>query len=226
MLKLRARARGLMKRAFPVRTKNQSEMSYWRRKRAEEPEGLHNDHYEYFYTEFFGLSHDDYRGKAVLDIGCGPRGSLEWADVAGRRVGLDPLVNSYRELGIDRHKMEYIHAGVEKMPVADGSFDIVCSFNNLDHVDNLQRAIREIKRVTKIGGLFLLITEIEHRATVNEPHSLPRDIASQFGPEFTTVSDEVYGVRDDHDLYRSLRERVPYEPGQEGIVCAKMLRQG
>ena len=31
------------------------------------------------YTVVFGLTRDDFAGKAVLDVGCGPRGSLEWA---------------------------------------------------------------------------------------------------------------------------------------------------
>lgn len=224
MLKLAARARGLMQRAFPTRTKNASEMAYWQQRSEAEPDGLRNDHYKFFYTEFFSLSDDDYRGKAVLDIGCGPRGSLEWADMAARRVGVDPLVNKYRELGIDRHAMEYVHAGAEKMPLPDASFDIVCSFNNFDHVDNVEKSVREIKRVTKPGGLFLLITEIDHPATVNEPHCLPRNVAAWFAPEMSVMSDRVFGVRPDHDLYRSLREEVSYVPGEEGIVCAKLVR--
>ena len=31
----------------------------------------------------------------TTDIGCGPRGSLEWATMAAERVGLDPPVNKY-----------------------------------------------------------------------------------------------------------------------------------
>ena len=55
-------------------------------------------HYAYFYTTHFGLSETDYAGKAVLDIGCGPMGSLEWATMVRERVGLDPLADAYRRL--------------------------------------------------------------------------------------------------------------------------------
>ena len=45
--------------------------------------------YRWAFTEHFGLDPGFYRGKRLLDVGCGPRGSLEWADMAAERVGLD-----------------------------------------------------------------------------------------------------------------------------------------
>jgi hypothetical protein len=59
-------------RPFRVAIKEAAELDYWRgRARAEAK--LDNSHYQYFYTTLFGLTSDDYRGKRVLDIGCGPR---------------------------------------------------------------------------------------------------------------------------------------------------------
>jgi SAM-dependent methyltransferase len=101
------------------------------------------------FTDLVGLDAGFYRGKAVLDIGCGPRGSLEWADEASRRVGLDPLADDYRELGTDAHAMDYVAAGSEAMPFGDGEFDVVATINSLDHVDDLGRTVAEIKRVTR-----------------------------------------------------------------------------
>jgi len=56
----------------------------------------------------------------ALDIGCGPRGSLEWADMTKERYGLDPLANEYLKLGADKHKMKYVASGAEKIPFEDG----------------------------------------------------------------------------------------------------------
>ena len=53
------------------------------------------------------------------------RGSREWADVAAERVGLDPLVPAYRELGIDRHQMGFCVACSECIPFADSCFDVI-----------------------------------------------------------------------------------------------------
>jgi hypothetical protein len=45
---------------------------------------------------------DFFKGKKFLDIGCGPRGSLEWASQATTRVCADPLAVQYGKLGADK----------------------------------------------------------------------------------------------------------------------------
>ena len=67
----------------------------------------------------FGLDKRFFGDKRILDIGCGPRGSLEWADNATETVGADPLVGVYRRLGTDRHRMKYVEAGAERLPFPD-----------------------------------------------------------------------------------------------------------
>ena len=105
----------------------------------------------------------------MLDIGCGPRGSLELADTALERVGLDPLAKEYLKLGDASHMMTYVASRSESIPFADGYFDIVCSFNSFDHVADLKRTIiAEIVRVVKPGGLFLLLSEVNHAPTKTE----------------------------------------------------------
>jgi len=146
-------SRRLMRCLFPQRHKGQHELQYWLQRRSAEGE-LDNSHYVELYTTRFAISKDFYRGKRILDIGCGPRGSLEWAEMAAERVGLDPLAREYMKLGADRHQMNYVASGAEAMPFPKAYFDVVCSFNSLDHVANLDRTIGEIKRVTKaVAGL-------------------------------------------------------------------------
>jgi ubiquinone/menaquinone biosynthesis C-methylase UbiE len=214
---------GVLGLLAPVKFKNFMEVRYWR-KRLHQEGKFSNSHYEFFYTDFFGLSRKDYVGKSVLDIGCGPRGSLEWISKEADCTGVDPLVEKYRGLGIEEHTMNYVNAGVENIPFADGYFDIVTSFNNLDHVDDVGAAVSEIKRVTAKGGTFLLVTEVEHPATATEPQNLPRTIASFFGPEFCVVSQGICAVRDDHDIYRSLRDGNPFVEGEEGVVYARFVK--
>lgn len=210
-------------RNAPVRYKNWMELRYWRGRHRQEGL-LSHSHYEYFYTTFFGLDRQAYSGKRVLDIGCGPRGSLEWIAAKAECVGIDPLVPQYRALGTDDHRMKYVHAGVEKMPFPNGHFQVVTSFNNLDHVDDIDKALTEIKRVTHLGGTLLLITEVEHEASATEPQNLPRSIAHRFEPEFKILSQGICAVRDDHNVYQSLRDNKAFEPGKEGIVYARFVR--
>ena len=95
------------------------------------------------------------------------------ADMAAERVGLDSLAREYMKLGADRHKMRYVDAGAESIPFPTAHFDAAFSFNSLDHVHDLGRAIAEIKRIVKPGGLFLLITEIDHARRLLSRRAFP-----------------------------------------------------
>ena len=224
--RLRYRAEHAYASLFPERYKEAHELAYWRSKAASEGV-LGNGHYAYFYTEFFGLPRGFYTGRRVLDIGCGPRGSLEWADEASERVGLDPLAEEYMKLGADRHKMRYVDAPSEKIPFGDAHFDVVCSFNSLDHVADLERTLAEIRRVLVPGGLFLLIVETGHEPTPCEPIAI-RDVA-QFADAGLRLEDLRKYEIGDHNIYRQLRNDARWHDEdprpRAGIAAARFVRQ-
>jgi SAM-dependent methyltransferase len=201
--------------------KRGAELAYWRR-RHEDESTLSNDHYEYSYTRQFELTRADYAGKRVLDIGCGPRGSLEWATEAAERVGLDPLADDYRRFGTGRHKMTYVAAGSEAIPFPDGHFDIVTAFNSLDHVEDVDATIREMTRVTKDGGIGLVIVEVNHEPTATEPHELRWDVVNRF-EGWRIVSETRAAVGDSHDVYKELRGSEPYTSGP-GWLAVRLER--
>ena len=150
--------------------------------------------YEKFYINDFNLTYEDYEGKSILDIGCGPRGSLEWADMASLRVGLDPLVNDYYKLGGGTlfHKMHYVRAYSEDMPFADETFDFVFSINSLDHVDDLDETVSEMKRVLKVGGICGIIVDANHEPTNTEPITIDLDLKDKFLDVFELIEERVY----------------------------------
>ncbi len=211
----------------PVKIKEACELSYWKSQLASESV-LSNDHYMHFFTEHFGLSPDFYTGKRVLDIGCGPRGSLEWAHMTMERVGLDPLAEEYLALGAGEHRMCYVRGHSEAIPFHDHYFDIVSSFNSLDHVVNLKRTIAEIARVTKLGGLFLLLSDVNHKPTPCEPIRLSWDIANQFAGHFAVVEQRKYEKSAD-GIYQSIHADIVYDHNDPtdryGIISAKLVRK-
>ncbi len=136
--------------------------------------------YKNFMTNHLNFDLKNFDGKRVLDIGCGPQGSLEGLPNATIRVGIDPLAFSYRQLGNWNHDMDYVCGQAEQMPFEDGYFDIVSSMNSLDHVDDISPVIEEIMRVLTPGGYFLLFTETHAVPTVCEPTVFSWDILEQF----------------------------------------------
>jgi ubiquinone/menaquinone biosynthesis C-methylase UbiE len=223
MEKLGARGRGAS--GAPA-GKGHHELEYWKGKKATEGQ-LANDHYSQFYTSHFGLSASDYAGKRILDIGCGPRGSLEWADMTAERVGLDPLADEYLKLGAKNHKMSYVAAPSEKIPFPDGHFDVVCSFNSLDHVDDLPTTINEIIRVLRPGGLFLLLTEVNHDPTDCEPQVFSWDIVKLFTPKLQLLTERHF-ERKTQGMYQSILQDITYDHANPekryGILSAKFMK--
>jgi len=223
----KAAAGAAFRNLLPEKYKERHELAFWRGRYAAEHGQLSNGHFEQYYTSFFGIDKSHYAGKRIIDIGCGPRGSLEWADMTIERVGLDSLAKEYMKLGADRHKMTYVDAGAEHIPFPTAHFDAAFSFNSLDHVRDLEQTIAEIKRIVQPGGLFLLITELHSEATRTEPQAFSFEIIERFAPEFKALATAAYEMSEDR-VYASIeagRKYDPNNPSDEVILCAKLARQ-
>lgn len=207
--------------------KGRHELAYWR-SRLEAQGDLEdgNPHYAWLFTDYFGLPATFYDGRRMLDIGCGPRGSLEWAAGADERVGLDPLADEYRGLHSREHAMRYVKGGAERIPFPDGHFDVVSSINSLDHVDDLERALAEIARVARPGGLWLLLTDVNHAPTPTEPQAYSWDLLELLAPEWELVERRDW-ERPSDNMFDNLRFGSPYDhsrEGRPGILSARLQR--
>lgn len=91
----------------------------------------------------------------ILDAGCGTGGNLRKFDRLGIATGVEPspeAVGFCRERGLER-----VHqAGLESLPLEDGSFDLVAATDVIEHVDAEQQALRELRRVAAPGGVLLV----------------------------------------------------------------------
>ena len=92
-------------------------------------------------------------GDLVLD-GCCGTGDLALADVraGGRVTGLD---FSQRMLDLARRKapeLDWVSGDMLELPFPDGSFDSVTVGFGVRNVDDLERGLRELRRVLRDGG--------------------------------------------------------------------------
>jgi ubiquinone/menaquinone biosynthesis C-methylase UbiE len=104
-------------------------------------------------------------GDSVLDAGCG-RGYLveRLATVAPTVVGCDIVLD--REL-LPAEGVSYREGSVEQLPFGDGEFDTVVSTHTLEHVQRIDLALAELRRVTRHRLIIVVPRERPYRYSFN-----------------------------------------------------------
>ncbi len=211
-----------------VKIKELFEMIYWRLIKLTN-KSITNYHFEEFYTKQFNLTKDYFDQKIILDLGCGPRGSLDWATNAKLKIGLDPLAYKFNKHIRQNVEMDLICSYGENIAVKDNVVNVVTSFNSLDHVDNLIKVIHEIERVLKKDGVFLLITDVGHKKTPTEPQEFSWDLIELFRSRFHVVSERHLEKVKLNAIYESIRRNVPYNHSNKdkryGILIVQLEKK-
>ena len=126
----------------------------------------------------WGLAYIDFAPHdTVLDIGCGGGNTLaRMAErvTEGHLVGIDyaeTSVEASRTFNaglIEAGRMEILHGSVEHLPFADGQFDAVVTVESFYFWPSPEESLKEVARVIRRGGTFLLLAEIYGRDDLPE----------------------------------------------------------
>jgi len=103
----------------------------------------------------------DWRGKAVLDLGCAGGFMAEALDDRGAHVtGIDPAKESIAAARAHAQERAITYdVGVgEALPYSDCTFDTVVCVDVLEHVLDVDAVLKEVHRVLKPEGMFLFDT--------------------------------------------------------------------
>lgn len=105
--------------------------------------------------------------QKALEIGIGVHGLSVLASGMERVtiIGVEPLprlpfscrdksLNSY--IDVLRSRVKYCQAMGENLPFGDAQFDLVCCHNTIDHTLDPLRVVKEVFRVLKDRGVFVL----------------------------------------------------------------------
>lgn len=127
---------------------------------ASYPPHAHNPVMQAEERAMLALMPADLHGQSVLDAGCGSgRYMLHALDrgaarVTGVDLSVEMLERADRELGARRHRgeIELVQGNLERLPVPDASADLTLCGLAIGHLDRLQPALAELRRVTRPGG--------------------------------------------------------------------------
>jgi SAM-dependent methyltransferase len=95
----------------------------------------------------------------VLDYGVGEGKHLQLVHLAkpqARLVGVD-VRDMHSAPDFEFHQVR----PQDPLPLPDDTFDLVVSFDVLEHVENVQRSLDEIHRVMRVGGSFVGFVPVE-----------------------------------------------------------------
>ncbi len=105
-----------------------------------------------FWQEISKLSND----LEILDLGCG-------SGLFGKVLSEKFKQNKIKMVDIDDYRVHekqkpfyQVDLSFEKLPFADNSFEVVTSFQLIEHLENPFNHLREVDRVLKPGGLFII----------------------------------------------------------------------
>ncbi len=101
------------------------------------------------------------RGREVLDVACGVGyGSARLAETAARVVGGDVSEEAigYAERRYGGPNVEFRVLDAAALPFPAGSFDVVCSFETIEHLPDRDAYLDEVARVLRPDGVFLVST--------------------------------------------------------------------
>lgn len=110
--------------------------------------------------------------KRGLDIGCGPRSPLMKFKTSSEVHCLDPLLDKYKEFtSEDWWKNVATHAVPAETFQEDlvGLFDLVWSWNVLDHTYEWKLILSNCSKYLKTGGKFVLGVDIGKVPTIGHP---------------------------------------------------------
>ena len=171
-----------------------------------------------FFTHFCGhLMPHDFRGLRVLDIGCGFGGrTIFYASRCGARevVGVEPfpaVIERCCELKQEMscEAVTFVTGRAEGLPFESEAFDVVVSFDVIEHVQDPEKAFREVRRVLHPGGRAWLV--FPTYLGVRSSHL-----------DFITRVPALHRIFDPETIVNVVNHELRAEPGRFGVNSLRL----
>ena len=137
------------------------------------------------------------KGKKILDIACGEGyGSYHLSKVAAEVVGVDINAETiaYAASKYIASNLRFAEGNAVQLPLPDQYFDVVVSFETIEHLEQQQQMLAEIKRVLTPGGILIISTPNkvhsemqQHKNLFHEKELTREEFADLLKDQFTQV---------------------------------------
>jgi ubiquinone/menaquinone biosynthesis C-methylase UbiE len=107
--------------------------------------------------------------STIVDVGCGTGSALRYAAAkvkSGNLIGIDPvprmveIAKAITKKHETNYQIIFKVGSAEDLPVEDSLADIVFAFDSIDHWNDIQQGLKEILRILKPGGRFIIVKDL------------------------------------------------------------------
>jgi SAM-dependent methyltransferase len=164
-------------------------------------------------------------GKEVLDAACGLGYGIEILAAAGATavtgVDLDAEAIAEAKARVGKHAAALVEADLRELPLADDSFDVVVSFETIEHMEEPERALAELRRVLRPDGVLVISSPNPDAYVGGNEHHVhefrPAELAEAVGGLFKNTA----SFRQDAWLGSSIRSSGDGGADQETLRTAQ-----
>jgi ubiquinone/menaquinone biosynthesis C-methylase UbiE len=166
-------------------------------------------------------------GKSLLDVACGSGYGSAYLRFSGARqvVGADLSVEALRvaQRTSRNEGLSFVRVNATGLPFSELSFDVVVSFETIEHLPDPEKFLSEVHRVLKPGGLFLCSSPNADLAPIPGIPSGPYHIREFTISELCSLLDRLFSVE---KVYGQLYIPKRHKRNLKGVVRSLLFRLG
>lgn len=151
----------------------------------------------------------------LLEIGCGEgRGYNELQSYCNSYTGIDKNKTILKKLSEKYSKATFIPSSVPPLTsIANNEFDVVVSFQVIEHIKKDRFFLEEIKRVLKPGGIAFLTTPNRKKTLTRNPWHIREYIAN----ELRTLTQSIFNTVTMKGIHGNAKVMNYYESNKKSV---------
>lgn len=175
------------------------------------------------------------KGEMILDLGSG-RGNdvlkaTRYIGKEGKAIGIDitPEMVEIAKKNAEKlniKNVEFLLGDIENLPLNDSSVDVVISNCVINHAKDKSKVYKEIHRVLKPGGRFVISDIIAEKELPDEIKKDPEAWAQCYGGAITKEEYFTAIALANFTEIEVLEESEPYEKGKDKVLVRSITIKG